>query len=139
MIRFQCDHCGFGVKVPSRYAGRRGRCPSCGGVIRIPEEASDVPPPPREVTAENEEPELADESEGSEDTHVLPGLGELPGVKPPAQPASPQAEGEEPLPAEQPQAPAREAPARRRGLPVCLLIAAAALLVAGLVVLLMAM
>jgi len=34
-IRFRC-HCGKGIKVPSRYAGRSGKCPRCGARIRVP-------------------------------------------------------------------------------------------------------
>ena len=34
-IRFACP-CGKRVKMPARYAGRRGKCPGCGASIRIP-------------------------------------------------------------------------------------------------------
>ncbi len=32
----RCGGCGHGIRVSSRLAGRRARCPSCGGVIAIP-------------------------------------------------------------------------------------------------------
>lgn len=35
MIRFTCP-CGKRIKVPTRHAGRTGRCPACGNQIRIP-------------------------------------------------------------------------------------------------------
>ncbi len=34
-IRFTCT-CGQKIKMPGRYAGRRGKCPGCGAAIRIP-------------------------------------------------------------------------------------------------------
>jgi membrane associated rhomboid family serine protease len=35
-IRFTCT-CGRRMKVPSRYAGRVGKCPQCGARVRIPQ------------------------------------------------------------------------------------------------------
>jgi hypothetical protein len=34
-IRLRC-HCGKGINVPARYAGRSGRCPRCGSRIKVP-------------------------------------------------------------------------------------------------------
>jgi hypothetical protein len=34
-LRFTCP-CGKGIKVPARYAGRRGKCPRCGAAVRVP-------------------------------------------------------------------------------------------------------
>jgi len=36
MIEFRCPHCGEGVEVEDRFAGRQGQCPECGRVIGIP-------------------------------------------------------------------------------------------------------
>ena len=35
-IRFRC-RCGQRIKIPSRYAGRIGRCPKCSARLRIPQ------------------------------------------------------------------------------------------------------
>lgn len=35
-IRFMCP-CGKAVKMPSKYAGKKGRCPKCGESLRIPD------------------------------------------------------------------------------------------------------
>jgi hypothetical protein len=39
-IRFQCHHCGLDLHVKDFQAGKRGRCPQCKGVFRVP--ASDA-------------------------------------------------------------------------------------------------
>ncbi len=36
MIRFNCAHCGWPVKVANICAGKKGRCPSCKGIVGIP-------------------------------------------------------------------------------------------------------
>jgi predicted Zn finger-like uncharacterized protein len=36
MIRFECDTCGAVLRVEDAKAGKRGRCPACGGVIVVP-------------------------------------------------------------------------------------------------------
>ena len=36
MIRFVCP-CGKRIKVPSKYAGKTGKCPRCGNRVKIPE------------------------------------------------------------------------------------------------------
>ncbi len=35
-IRFRCHHCQVELHVKDFQAGRRGRCPECGGKFRIP-------------------------------------------------------------------------------------------------------
>jgi hypothetical protein len=35
-ISFRCGSCGRGQQVPSRFAGRRGKC-TCGQVLRVPQ------------------------------------------------------------------------------------------------------
>ena len=44
MIEFACSQCGQKVRVPQRYAGKKGRCPHCRAVVAIP--ATPAPPPP---------------------------------------------------------------------------------------------
>jgi DNA-directed RNA polymerase subunit RPC12/RpoP len=36
VIRFNCKNCGQGIKVNDQYAGRKGKCPKCGGPIDVP-------------------------------------------------------------------------------------------------------
>lgn len=36
MIHFNCPDCGGRVRVPDKYAGKKGRCPNCKVVIDIP-------------------------------------------------------------------------------------------------------
>src|SRR5262245_38993208 len=36
MIRFSCSTCGEKLTVPEKYAGRKGACPSCGSINRVP-------------------------------------------------------------------------------------------------------
>lgn len=46
MIRFHCNNCQKKIGVPTQYAGRRVRCPSCQQAVRVPgteeQEKSDV-------------------------------------------------------------------------------------------------
>jgi len=53
MIRFTCPHCRGNVRVTDSYAGRKGRCPYCKGVVSIPVESQPSP-------AENGSPPLAE-------------------------------------------------------------------------------
>lgn len=51
VIRFQCGTCQEKLSVPGRFAGRKGACPNCGTVNRVPlHEVSplnvDLPAPP---------------------------------------------------------------------------------------------
>jgi hypothetical protein len=36
MIRFACDTCKEKLVVPDLHAGRRGKCPNCGALNRVP-------------------------------------------------------------------------------------------------------
>jgi hypothetical protein len=49
MIRFTCASCGERLSVPEQYAGRKGVCPNCRNINRVPAtstpEPSDPPPP----------------------------------------------------------------------------------------------
>lgn len=42
-IRFACSHCGHSVAVATAHAGKRGKCPKCGGIIEIPAAAAESP------------------------------------------------------------------------------------------------
>src|SRR5436309_1928713 len=42
MIRHKCPSCGAKLKSPEELAGREGRCPTCLGVVPIPEQAMAV-------------------------------------------------------------------------------------------------
>jgi pSer/pThr/pTyr-binding forkhead associated (FHA) protein len=47
-IKFTCDGCGYLIRVPLSYAGKKGKCPTCKAVVRIPTAeaaaAADIPP-----------------------------------------------------------------------------------------------
>jgi len=46
MIRFSCATCKEKLVVPDRHAGRRGKCPNCGSVNRVPTASEfDAPSP----------------------------------------------------------------------------------------------
>jgi hypothetical protein len=49
MITFMCVHCNEELKVPDNTAGKRGKCPHCGKVVQIPQQA-----PPMEAVVEPE-------------------------------------------------------------------------------------
>lgn len=36
MIRFRCDGCGRGLRVSQAHAGKKGRCPKCAAIVRVP-------------------------------------------------------------------------------------------------------
>ena len=36
MIRFACGTCKERLVVPDRHAGRKGKCPKCGTINRVP-------------------------------------------------------------------------------------------------------
>jgi hypothetical protein len=61
-IQVTCKNCNKQLRVKDEYAGRKGKCPACGGVIQIPAAEPDLfelkdepavapkriaPPPPR--------------------------------------------------------------------------------------------
>lgn len=35
-IRFRCTHCDKPVSVPVEHAGKKGKCPGCGAMLRVP-------------------------------------------------------------------------------------------------------
>lgn len=35
-MKFHCQNCSKEIRVPSAYAGKKGRCPDCKAVVRIP-------------------------------------------------------------------------------------------------------
>ena len=35
-MKFHCQNCSKEIRVPSAYAGKKGRCPECKAVVRIP-------------------------------------------------------------------------------------------------------
>lgn len=43
-IRFACTFCGTKIRVPAKYAGKKGRCPNCKKVVLIPESSTPQPP-----------------------------------------------------------------------------------------------
>src|SRR5262245_24539082 len=49
MITFMCVHCNEELKVPDNTAGKRGKCPHCGKVVQIPQQA-----PPMEAVLDPE-------------------------------------------------------------------------------------
>jgi len=62
-IRFTCPRCEESLRIPRRYAGKRGECPRCGYSLQIPEEGQ-RPAPPREDC-------LVDDTCSEEDSRVL--------------------------------------------------------------------
>src|SRR5437588_9164085 len=64
-IRVTCE-CGKELRVKDEYAGKRGKCPSCGKILQIPQPEADVfdlkddaPAPPPRVAAPIPKPALA--------------------------------------------------------------------------------
>jgi hypothetical protein len=35
-VRFACSGCEFVIRVPTSHTGRKGKCPRCKGVVRVP-------------------------------------------------------------------------------------------------------
>jgi len=63
MIRLTCGQCGKALKVPDQLAGKRGKCPSCGNTIEVPqaEPQPEIQPDPiadfsYQTAAESSEP-----------------------------------------------------------------------------------
>jgi hypothetical protein len=76
MIRFVCQ-CGKHISTPDGNAGRRGKCPQCGAVIRIPQ------PPQSDVGRSPDPPVLSTAALSSvPPPHILP---PMPVVAPPPQ------------------------------------------------------
>jgi len=36
MIQFSCQNCNHLLNVSDKYAGRKGKCPSCGSIVQVP-------------------------------------------------------------------------------------------------------
>lgn len=36
MILAECNSCGLGFELPQKFAGKHGKCPRCGEVVKIP-------------------------------------------------------------------------------------------------------
>jgi len=60
-VKFDCEHCGKVNRVPSKYAGRKGKCPGCRQVVRVP--ASDGPRPRGERRPRRSPPAKAPKAE----------------------------------------------------------------------------
>src|SRR5438445_6226475 len=43
MIGFACAHCGTGLRVKEKLAGKKVKCPKCGRVSAVPAEAPSSP------------------------------------------------------------------------------------------------
>jgi DNA-directed RNA polymerase subunit RPC12/RpoP len=55
MIKFVCSSCGERLSVPDQHAGRRGVCPNCHALNRIPLKGM----PPQTLTAQNQSAQAA--------------------------------------------------------------------------------
>ena len=53
MIEFQCS-CGEPLRVDEKHAGRKCKCPKCGGELRVPASGQ-----PETMTDDNPQPEFA--------------------------------------------------------------------------------
>lgn len=53
-IKFHCAACGRRLAVPKNLAGRRAKCPECGGAVQIP--GASAPPPPPSARPARQEP-----------------------------------------------------------------------------------
>jgi hypothetical protein len=42
-IEFNCPSCGYSIKAPDKGAGRKGKCPGCGGVVTVPAVSASPP------------------------------------------------------------------------------------------------
>ena len=60
-IEFQCPNCAATVRVGEQAAGRKGRCPGCRALLRIPKLPSQPAPVPPPVAAETSFPFTAPE------------------------------------------------------------------------------
>ncbi|MHC4368354.1 MAG: hypothetical protein ACYSW8_12145 [Planctomycetota bacterium] len=45
-MKFCCHNCGNEIRVPSAYAGKKGRCPDCKTAIRVPQAEAAAPKSP---------------------------------------------------------------------------------------------
>ena len=54
MIPLTCDHCDKNLRLRDELAGRRIKCPGCGGVLTVPlldNDDDDAPPPKKKEVA----------------------------------------------------------------------------------------
>src|SRR5438094_511236 len=54
MIQLTCDHCEKNLRLRDELAGRRIKCPGCGGTLTVPlldEQGDDMPPPKKKEPA----------------------------------------------------------------------------------------
>lgn len=58
-IAFRCAACGFQARVPDSYAGKRGKCPKCKGVVQIPAAAQSTTAAPAAAAAARSSTESA--------------------------------------------------------------------------------
>ncbi|MCE5326543.1 MAG: GYF domain-containing protein [Planctomycetaceae bacterium] len=58
MIDIVCHGCGKRLKVSEQHAGRKGKCPGCGGDIEIPSRVQEAAPQTAPEDAEQQPPQL---------------------------------------------------------------------------------
>jgi predicted RNA-binding Zn-ribbon protein involved in translation (DUF1610 family) len=62
-VNFDCPHCGQNIDAPASMAGFHVNCPTCSGLITIPESSTSArPPAPHPASAETQ-PAAEDEEE----------------------------------------------------------------------------
>ena len=62
-IRFKCGECGRVLNVKDGLAGKKGKCPGCGGVIEVPlRSEEEAPPEPMSAETGSTAPEPTDET-----------------------------------------------------------------------------
>ena len=59
-IEFRCTHCNKFLRTPEGTSGKQAKCPQCGTLLSIPEQASDFAQEPRQPAAEGAPPPLVD-------------------------------------------------------------------------------
>lgn len=85
-IEFNCPACSKPLKVPDQFAGRKGKCPSCGNAILVPAVAAEQEPADIYALAEDTPPPRKKLSEI--DKVLYSAVGE-PRAEEPAAPAAP--------------------------------------------------
>ncbi len=72
MITFKCRSCGHRLRVPDAGAGRKGKCPKCSTVVRVPQVASEPSEPVDVPDWDNGELQLKQESPPQPSSEGLP-------------------------------------------------------------------
>src|SRR5262249_26076006 len=72
MIRFPCPSCGATISAADEYAGRKGKCPRCGGISSIPSVSLKASPPARKPRPADDEPDVAEPEEAVAAEEDLP-------------------------------------------------------------------